>query len=178
MNRIEIMKDKGQELFEPKSVHRIFNESDLPDRECFAEADKVALAVVTIGKNLPLEVNNLMESGEYVDGVILDAVGSAGVEAIADLINHQINKEVERLHLEYSKRYSPGYCHWNVKDQGIIFGLLPTKEIDVFLTDAYLMTPIKSVSFAINIGEGIKNSRWENRCRSCEDRGQCTYRLK
>jgi hypothetical protein len=48
----------------------------------------------------------------------------------------------------------------------------------VFLTDASLMTPIKSVSFVINIGNGIHNSRWENRCRSCEDRGQCTYRMK
>ena len=29
-----------------------------------------------------------------------------------------------------------------------------------------------------NIGKDIKNSRWENRCRRCEDRGQCTYRMK
>jgi cobalamin-dependent methionine synthase I len=172
------MKVKAQELFEPKSLYRIFNQSDLSERECFAEAEKVAFAVVTIGRNLPLEVNKLMNSGEYVDGVILDAIGSAGVEAIADLINIQINEEVKRQQLEYSKRYSPGYCHWDVKDQKIIFDLLPTKEIDVFLTDAYLMTPIKSVSFAINIGSGIKDSRWENRCRSCEDRGQCTYRMK
>ena len=172
------MKVKAQELFEPKSLYRIFNQSDLSDRECFAEAEKVALAVVTIGRNLPLEVNKLMNSGEYVDGVILDAIGSAGVEAIADLINNQINEEVKMQQLEYSKRYSPGYCHWDVKDQKIIFDLLPTKEIDVFLTDAYLMAPIKSVSFAINIGKGIKDSRWENRCRSCEDRGQCTYRMK
>ena len=171
------MKDKAQELFEPKSLNRIFSKSELPGRECFAEAEKVALAVVTIGKNLPLEVNNLMESGEYVDGVILDAIGSAGVEAIADLTNHQINEEVKKQHLEYSKRYSPGYCHWNVEDQEIIFGLLPTKEIDVFLTDAYLMTPIKSISFAINIGKDIKNSSWENRCKSCENRDQCTYRM-
>jgi cobalamin-dependent methionine synthase I len=172
------MKTKAQELFEPKSLKRIFSQSDLPNRECFAEAEKVALAVVTIGKNLPLEVNRLMGSGELVDGVILDAIGSAAVEAIADLVNNQINEEVEKQELEYSKRYSPGYCHWDVKDQQIIFDLLPTEEIDVFLTDAYLMTPIKSVSFAINIGRGIKNSRWENRCRSCEDRGQCTYRMK
>ena len=172
------MKAKAQELFEPRSLSKIFSQSDLPDRECFAEAEKVALAVVTIGRSLPLEVNKLMNSGEYVDGVILDAIGSAGVEAIADLINDQINEEVKRQQSEYSKRYSPGYCHWDVKDQKIIFDLLPTKEIDVLLTDAYLMTPIKSVSFAINIGRGIKDSRWENRCRSCEDRGQCTYRMK
>lgn len=178
MNRIEVMKDKAKDLFEPKSIYRFFNKSDLPERECFADAKKVALAVVTIGKNLPLEVNNLMESGEYVDGVILDAIGSAGVEEIADLINNEINEEVKGQHFKYSKRYSPGYCHWDVKDQEIIFGLIHTKEIEVFLTDAYMMTPIKSVSFAINIGNDIKNSMWENRCKSCEDRGQCTYRMK
>lgn len=172
------MKVKAQELFEPKSLYRIFSQSDLPDRECFAEAEEVALAVVTIGRNLPQEVNKLMDSGEYVDGVILDAIGSAGVEAIADLINNQINEEVRKQQLEYSKRYSPGYCYWDVKDQEIIFEALPTKEIDVFLTDAYLMTPIKSVSFAINIGKEIKNSRWENRCKSCDNRGLCTYRMK
>jgi hypothetical protein len=177
-SRIEAMKDRAQELFEPKSLYRIFSKSDLPDRECFAEAEKIALAVVTIGKKVPQEVNKLMEMGEYVDGVILDAIGSAGVEAIADLINHQINDEVERQHLGYSKRYSPGYCFWNVKDQEIIFGLLPVEEIDVHLTNAYLMTPIKSVSFAVNIGKDIKTGQWENRCKSCENRGQCTYRMK
>jgi len=172
------MKDKAQDLFEPKSLYRIFKKSDLPERDCFAEARKIALAVVTIGEKLPLEVNKLMESGDYVDGVILDAIGSAGVEVIADLVNNEINEEVRSQHLEYSKRYSPGYCHWNVKDQEIIFRLLPTEEIEVFLTDAFMMTPIKSVSFVINIGNNIGNSMWENRCKSCEDRGQCSYMMK
>ena len=113
-----------------------------------------------------------------MDGVILDAIGSAGVEAIADELNREINQEISEKDLEYSKRYSPGYCHWNVRDQEIIFNILPTDEIGVYLTEAFLMTPIKSVSFAINIGPNIKKSHWENRCKSCEDRGQCTYRMK
>lgn len=172
------MKERAQELFEPKYIYRIFNQSDLPERECFSEAEKVALGVVTIGKNLPEEVNTLMDSGKYVDGVILDAIGSSGVEAVADLVNEEINSRIRSMKFEYTTRYSPGYCHWDVKDQEIIFGMLPTNEIDVFLTKAFLMTPIKSVSFAINIGKGIKKSHWQNRCKTCEDRGQCTYRMK
>ncbi|PWI46761.1 hypothetical protein CEE45_15140 [Candidatus Heimdallarchaeota archaeon B3_Heim] len=176
--QLDRMKSIAVTLYEPKGIFKIFNASELPFRECFAEAERVALAIVTIGKSLPLEANNRMKSGEYVDGVILDAFGSAGVEQVADQVNREIVDIVKSQNFEYSQRFSPGYCQWSVQDQELIFNNLPSEDIGVSLTEGYMMKPIKSVSFAINIGKDIKKSRWETRCKSCVERGQCTYRMQ
>ncbi len=175
--QIDRMEKIAHKLFEPKGIFKIYRAAELPIRECFAEAASIALAIVTIGSSLPFEANRLMNSGNYVDGVILDAFGSAAVEQVADQVNNEINEMVIHQNLEYSKRYSPGYCQWGVQDQKVIFRKLPGEEIGVTLSDGFMMNPIKSVSFAINIGKNIKKSRWELRCKSCEDRGQCTYRM-
>ena len=165
-------------LFDPKGLFKIFDAIELPSRECFAQAEKIALAIVTIGPSLPSKVNNLMDSGSFVEGVILDAFGSAGVEQVADQVNQEIQEIVRDQNLECSLRFSPGYCQWGVRDQKMIFQNLPGEDIGVSLSDGFMMQPIKSVSFAINIGEDIKKSKWEKRCKTCEDRGQCTYRMQ
>ena len=170
------IKLKAKKLFQPKSMYKIFNTSSIPSRACFEESSKVALAIVTLGKPLPEKVNNMMNKGKYVDGIILDAIGSTAVEGLADLVNYEIQKEVKKMSLQFSKRYSPGYCDWDLSDQKMIFELLPAHMIDVQLTDGYLMIPIKSISFAINIAENIAQTRWENRCKYCE-KIQCSYRM-
>ncbi len=167
----------ANDFMSPKGIFQLFSVNDLPKRECFAETQQVALAIVTIGVKLPSEVNRLMSEGKYVDGVIFDAIGSAGVEKVADLVNLEITKIAEKQDLSFSSRYSPGYCQWSVNDQRIFFSHLPADDIGVTLSDGYMMQPIKSVSFAINLGTNIKKSKWETRCKNCEDRGQCTYRL-
>lgn len=176
-NRLTEMKSKAKPLIEAKALYDIFDVKQLPFRACFEEAEKVAIAIVSIGYALPLESNKLMKTGELVDGVILDAIGSAGVEEVADLVNEEINQKAKNLDLNFSRRFSPGYCQWDVKDQQLIFQKLPGDEIEVHLTDSYLMSPIKSISFAVNFGTDISNSRWENRCKYCEI-GDCTFRLE
>ena len=172
---IGIMKTKAQSMLDPKGLYELFDIREVPSRDCFLEADQIAFAVVTIGDKLPNETSKLMKEGKLVDGVILDAIGSAAAETVANLINDEINNVVTELKLQYSERFSPGYCQWDVKDQQIIFNRLPAETIGVALTPAFLMTPIKSISFAVNVGKEILASRWENRCKFCEI-GDCSYK--
>jgi hypothetical protein len=176
--RIKELLISTQELISYQSVYDIFKASDLPLRSCFEEAERVALAILTIGPDLPEKANSAMNKGEYVDGVIYDAIGSAAVESLADKVNLEINQEATKLSLDFSKRYSPGYCNWDVKDQEIIFDHLPAHLINVSLTESYLMSPIKSVSFAVNFGKDISSTKWENRCKFCDDRDFCLYKMK
>ncbi|MHA2364317.1 MAG: vitamin B12 dependent-methionine synthase activation domain-containing protein [Candidatus Hodarchaeales archaeon] len=175
LEQLKQMKIQAKTLIEPKAIYKVFNVTDLPLRECFEEAEKVALAICTIGKELPNQVNSLINEGKLVKAVLLDAIGSVTVEAVAELVNQQINEESKKLSLEFTERYSPGYCHWEVKDQKIIFQRLPADEIDVQLSDSFMMVPLKSISFAVNLGRDISESRWERRCTFCE-KEKCSYR--
>jgi hypothetical protein len=174
LNRLEDMINIGREYFQPKAVYDIFNTEELPDLPYFKEAEEVALAVCTIGSKLPAVVKEFMNKGQLVDGTLLDAIGSIAADALADKINEEINEVALKKSLETTLRYSPGYCTWPLTGQSLIFERLATDEIGVTLTDSFLMTPVKSVSFAVNIGKDVKNSSWELRCRTCKK--VCSYR--
>ncbi|MFW9929430.1 MAG: vitamin B12 dependent-methionine synthase activation domain-containing protein [Candidatus Thorarchaeota archaeon] len=177
LNLIEELKETSKNFIQPKAIYKIFDQNHLPIRASFEEAEKIVLAICTIGENLPNQVNSFIEKNELVKAVILDAIGSVIVEKVADYINHQINLEAQKLKLEFGSRYSPGYCSWETKDQKLIFDNLSGNEIGVCLTDSLMMKPIKSISFAVNLGHDIAKTRWENRCRLCEQKMQCSYKL-
>ncbi|MHA2100383.1 MAG: vitamin B12 dependent-methionine synthase activation domain-containing protein [Candidatus Kariarchaeaceae archaeon] len=174
---IEEMKKNSYGLIEPKAIYEVFEQKDLPERPCFEEANKIGLAICTIGERLPNKVNALINNNDLVKAVTLDAIGSVAVEKVADNINEIINQNAKQTNFEYSTRYSPGYCSWETKDQELIFDNLPGNEIGVHLTESFMMKPIKSVSFAVNFGQDIKNTTWENRCKVCEIRAKCSYQM-
>jgi hypothetical protein len=174
---IEELKQNSQKLIEPKGIYGIFNKGDLPERTCFEETIKIALAVCTIGEKLPKRANNLIKDNELVKAIILDAIGSVTVEKVADHINQEINIEAEEIKLDFGRRYSPGYCSWETKEQKLIFDYIPAEKINVYLTTSFMMKPIKSISFAVNIGEEIGRSKWENRCKDCDQKDNCVFRF-
>jgi len=66
-----------------------------------------------------------------------------------------------------SRRFSPGYCDWNVKQQEILFRILKDDTAGVSLTDECLMVPRKSVSGIIGIGDTENGVEEYNPCCTC-----------
>jgi hypothetical protein len=174
LKQVKSMITAARELFDPKVVYEIFEKDDLPPLPYFREADQVALSICTIGELLPKKVVSLFKNGKLVEGTILDAIGSIAADALADLVNEKIDSYASGISQETTLRYSPGYCSWPLTGQSVIFEKLPAHTINVSLTNSCLMIPVKSVSFAVNIGPKVRESKWENRCRTC--RKVCDYR--
>lgn len=166
--QIESMIQIAVEYIEESTSYQIFDRSELPDKPYFEGAEKVALGICTIGSTLPELTNKYLTDGRLSDGVILDAIGSVVVDQIADQVNKEINIKANELGLVPSMRYSPGYCDMGVEDQDIIFDRID--NVSVTLLPSKMMHPIKSVSFAVNLGE-----RFINRCKNCE-RENCPHR--
>ncbi|OLS29092.1 MAG: hypothetical protein HeimC2_02870 [Candidatus Heimdallarchaeota archaeon LC_2] len=174
LDQVTILSKTAKKLFHPRVVYDIFDKNELPPLPYFKEADQVALSVCTIGEELPNKVVSLFKEGKLVEGTILDAIGSIAADALADKINAKINEFASKNSLQTTLRYSPGYCSWALNGQSVIFDLLSVDSIKVTLTESCLMVPVKSVSFAVNIGLNVSKSNWENRCRTC--RKICGYR--
>ena len=175
LDRLDAAKDEARELIKPKAIYDIFDRKVLPQRECFDEAQKVALAICTIGSELPDLAKELMKVGRLVEGVLFDAIGSVAAEAVAGEINIMINQRAKDLSLQVTERFSPGYCDWDISDQQLFFDKLNAKQIDVALTDAFVMVPVKSMCFAVNMGANVLDSRWQNRCLYCNKK-DCSHR--
>lgn len=143
-------KKKLGHLLHPSSIYTILDYDETNKHPIFQDAEKVALCICTIGPALENEINHLMGQNEMVRALILDSFGSEAAEEAAIQSDRIIADKAREMSLWPSKRYSPGYGKWDVKEQKYIFQVLPGKDIGVILTESCMMIPRKSVSFRIN----------------------------
>ena len=72
-------------------------------------------------------------------------------------------------------RFSPGYGDFSIQHQKAVLAMLEaSKRIGVTMTDSYMLTPTKSVTAVIGIGDAEMNCNL-NSCEEC-DKTDCTYR--
>lgn len=198
----EMTQEAGR-LAEPKAVYSLFGQDDLPPgsflsslvRDSFAAgkpadaigtnagpalpvssaAVAVALAVCTIGQALEERVAEYSSSGELTRGLILDAAGSVLAEASCDFVNQAICGVAAERSLHATCRTSPGYGKWEVKEQAVVFKLLPAHSIGVTLTSSFMMVPRKSVSFAVRLLSEKPADERLSPCTRC-GRKECEFR--
>lgn len=103
-------------------------------------------------------------------GIVTDCVGSAAIEAFCDKVNLSFDN------CDFLRpRFSPGYGDLPIECQKNIIEFLNTsKNIGVSLTDSMMMTPVKSVTAIIGIGNE-KNKCTGPGCMICK-KPDCPYR--
>jgi Vitamin B12 dependent methionine synthase, activation domain len=137
------------------------------------KSESVAVFLCTAGAEIGQRSREAMSNKDLLKGYIYDVVGSEIVEAAADLMQGDIERNMLTTGKKITNRYSPGYCGWDVTEQHNLFELLPENFCDVKLTLSALMDPVKSVSGIIGIGENVKSNPYT--CRLC-DMKNCVYR--
>ncbi len=149
-NLIAEEKEKMSVLLQPASIYTILDYEKTNRHPIFNSAVKVAICLCTIGPELEAEVNRLMADNEMLRALVLDALGSEAVEEVAVQSDQIIARKAREIYLWPSKRFSPGYGKWDIREQRFIFSVLPGEEIGVRLTESCMMIPRKSISFRIN----------------------------
>lgn len=178
IKEIEEMKELAQPLIKPKGIYKIFESNNLKPKFLFKKSDISVFAICTIGKDLENLSKDYLKRGELARGVILDAIASHAAEQTAEEVNQIILNEISDIiqEKEVSCRFSPGYCQWELdKGQKQIFGFLDSEKIGVSLSSSMMMNPVKSVSYAINIGKEIDKELGIRGCENC-DMINCAYR--
>jgi len=178
LHEIKEMKEIAIDLIKPRGIYNIFNSKNLVPRFLFEKSERTVLAVCTIGENLEKKCSEYIKRGKLSNGVILDAIASHSAEETAEYVNQAILKELseEIKEKDITCRFSPGYCQWTLeKGQYLIFKLLSAESIGVELSSSMMMNPIKSASFAFNIGEEVDKELGTRGCEDC-DLINCAYR--
>ena len=137
----------------------------------------MAIFALTIGGRLEELTAQLGNDGLIVDAFILDAIGSATTEKSADFVHGIIGELAHLQNLAVSRRFSPGYCDWDISQQEIIFKALNGNLPGIELSNDYVMTPEKSVSGIIGIGPRDSEVSSYNPCSTC-DKFTCLWRRK
>ena len=135
----------------------------------FEGATTAVFLVVTIGPALESKVEELMASGNNVEGVVLDAAGSAAaMNLLANLLKY-IYEDASQNGLQVGSCCTPGQSFWNISGQGDIFDAVPADLIGVRLLESKFMIPRKSQSSVLPLGLNLKVAAdpKESYCRYC-----------
>jgi hypothetical protein len=135
----------------------------------------VGAGICTVGDAIEGRVRALFDEREFPLAVMLDAVGSAAVESLAEHVNDLLCQEALPAGLKVTNRISPGYAGWNTADQDKLFRLCPGAPIGVTLNSACFMAPVKSISFLVGLGAQARVDHYFTQCRRCWMR-DCAYR--
>ena len=137
-------------------------------------AQEVVIILCTVGEGLERRAADVSKE-DSVYGLALDAVGSAGVEALANAVCALFEEDATKEGCKVTIPLSPGMVGWPVEQgQPQIFDLLDTDEIGVRLTESMMMVPRKSLTFVLGIGK--KLIAGGRACDYCSLKGTCRYR--
>lgn len=148
---------EGSIIFQSEAIARLL-------KHC----EKVAVFALTIGNLFEEMVGQLAEDGLIVQATVLDAIGSVAVESAANFVQGKVEEIAHAQGLCISRRFSPGYCDWDIGQQRMVFRAMNGNSAGVRLTEGCLMLPQKSVSGIIGIGTGDSNVENYNPCKTCK----------
>ncbi len=180
----------GERLMAPRMVYRAVEVTDRgPDRieaggerlhipqigRLWGPIEAIGAGICSVGEAIEARVRQLFDAREFPLAVMLDSVGSAATESLAEYANDLLCQAAIPERLKVTNRISPGYAGWDVAEQERLFRLCPGGPIGVGLNSACFMSPGKSISWLVGIGPGARVDHYFTQCRRCWMR-DCAYR--
>lgn len=180
----------GERLITPRFVYRAVpvmrQASDLVEAggemlhipeigRLWGRLESVGAGICTVGAAVEERVRALFDAREFPLAVMLDSVGSAAAESLAEYANDLLCQAALAQDLKITNRISPGYAGWDAAEQAALFRLCPGEPIGVALNSACFMTPVKSISFLVGVGPEARVDHYFTQCRRCWMR-DCAYR--
>lgn len=147
----------------------------LPGRSAarmLADCPKCALLVCTLGAAFDTWLRQ-MQARDMAQAVMLDALGSAFVEAACDAAEAEIAARFPGMYL--TDRFSPGYGDLPLDIQPALLEAAGGQHIGVTVTPSLLMLPQKSVTALIGLADRPQMARIRG-CERCRMNDTCTFR--
>ena len=147
----------------------------------FEGADEVLLAIQTIGFRLEEESMRLFEQGEMLEGMVLDGCGTVALDEGLELLRGMVVKQVVERGLQTGHNLCPGGYQIPLETQKLLFTLLDGGQLGITLGEAMLMSPVKSHTLVIPVGEKLRkpNLSCAITCEMCNQQQTCAHsRLK
>jgi hypothetical protein len=136
---------------------------------------EITAGVCTIGGALERRASELWQARELPLAMMLDSVGSAAVESLAEYVNDQLCQEGLARGVKVTNRVSPGYGDWDVAEQRLLWRLCAGDAIGVSMNAACFMTPTKTITLLVGAGPEARVDDYFSQCARCWMR-DCAYR--
>jgi len=148
-----------------------------PKTDLLAPAERVLVAVLTIGPTLEQKVRALSAEGRSVLAYMLDCVGVLALGEVGEAVRRLAEERASAVGWGVGPALSPGsLVGWPLWGQRELCALLPLDEIGVRLSDGCVLEPLKSVSVLVGLGPGYESRHVGSVCRYCALADTCWRR--
>lgn len=128
----------------------------------------IAAFIASAGSAVESRSRELLAEGDFLGGLVHDAVGSERAEAAEMVVRSLLREHLSAAGLELTLPYSPGYCGMALTEQVKLFSLFGGQTLGVSLSDHCLMQPVKSITGLIGIGPAAEVQAAGSPCDRCE----------
>jgi hypothetical protein len=133
------------------------NEDQTPLGNIYPLSDNLFLFALTLGSELVNTINDLFNKKDFALAAMLDSVASMAADKSVEILETYLYNDLLEKNLTKNNSvvlgYSPGYCGWDLSGQKKLFGCLGPEQIGITLNSSYLMSPLKSVSGVLVLGD-------------------------
>jgi hypothetical protein len=148
-----------------------------PKVDLLAGAERVLVAVATIGPVLEERVGELQAAGELVLSYLLDSAGVVALGAAGEALRCLAEEEATGAGWGVGAALAPGsLTGWPLYGQREVCGLLPLADIGVRLNSHCVLEPHKSASVVIGVGPGYQARHVGSVCKFCALQDTCWRR--
>lgn len=134
---------------------------------------QAALLACTLGARFDAMLRTA-QARDMARAVLLDALGSAFVEAGCDAAEQEISARLPGLYL--TDRFSPGYGDLPLTVQPALCAALDGgRRLGLTVTGSLLLNPMKSVTAILGLSDAPQPARVRG-CQFCALAGSCPYR--
>lgn len=138
-------------------------------------ARHIAVYVGTLDNDLERRCVELAKQNRIYQSLLLDAVGTAMLDAMALICNEVVDMHSQQMGLFTGCRLGPGLNGIALESQALLFGLLGRESAGVQLNEAFVMQPAKSISGFVIYTDTEQRKPPGSKCLQCEMK-HCQFR--
>ena len=132
----------------------------------------MAVGACTIGARLERRVAELFRAGERLLALELDALGNERLFCLAKRALSAIAREAQQHGRRAGDERYPGDGGMSLEEQAQALEFAHAGSIGIAVTSGGMFTPVKSMSFLVPLGAGLKKTPG-GPCRRCPGRARC-----
>jgi hypothetical protein len=158
------------DLIEAKGIFRLDEKPLSYNFEVLEECDHIFFCAITLGDNSTKRVDELFNSGEIFDAVLLDSMASMLLFEYTRQLYYEILIKAREKKVGLTCRVSPGDGEIPLEYQRDILSRIgDAKKHGIFIERGFLLCPQKSMTFIYGAGRNINLVIKDHDCLRCNN---------
>jgi uncharacterized 2Fe-2S/4Fe-4S cluster protein (DUF4445 family) len=159
-----------KDIVKPKAVFKFDKRPEDFQFDHIKECSHIVYCALTLGEEISKKSTELFDSGDYLAGMMVDAIADELMHEISSQLYKKIYEEAKKRGFGLTFRIAPGGnilpIHYNTI---LVKAINGEQSLNLSYTSQFMLNPVKSESFIYGVDEKIPLPVVDNYCLSCND---------